>query len=474
MEPIEWIVIGGIALAALIIDGCSDDSGEEYEDSHVPKDVKPDVYVQDVADVPGEVGEDIVSNDTGGKNDPPGFNTSFLKAGCDIADIDVYNMDMYKKRLFGVCADAIPGENYKRFFYADVDDPSKTYAAIKSPAVADKLHLDALGVPYTYNTIPEQVIWAGQGAFGDNNIVVYSGEGGPNCLSGLSFISNGAYKMVYFQDFPFPASDKMLRPCDMKSAVVVNGSDVWTPFTVNSGNDEMGMLRGCKLLKPDEFSLLGTDDCGKYPTILNGLQPTAITMVPGFNGGGGDFAAVLNSRGYGGKKPVDCDLDKIGSYGCKNASIDIFKLMSPITEGAEKPVAVIDLEVGEVVPLKELPTTADGRYAVAVGENEFLVVDLNLAAVVGKLSDPNIGLNTVKDVAVRGHKAYVATNDNIYIYRLSDPAKPVYLEEIPVSSGGVGSIAVDDNDIIYVTMPDDADPSKGNTRVYSIDPAKVI
>jgi len=474
MDPITAIV-GGVVLIVLAVTApaCSDESAHAEEDVDAEGvDAFADFFKFDTGDVSGEVDEGVVE-DKGGVKDTPGINRHFLKTGCDIADIDVYG-----KKLFGVCAKPIPGDNYEKFFQVDIGDSSKPHNAKMAPAVAGQMYLDDPSTPYTL--FPEQIMRSGLGTSDDNYLVIYSGTG-PGCLSGISAVSADDYTMSYFSGFSFGGTDQLdpetWQPCDMKSALIANGNEVWAPFTVSSGGNSIGILRGCELLSNEKFEI-EEGGCNSHPAFLNGLNPSAISDVSGIYGNGNgngdyDVAAVLNSKGYGNKKPVACEPGKIKEFGCQNASIDIFKLAPPIAEGYEKPVAMIDLGVGEVVPLNEMPKTADGKYAVVVAEDKVIIVDLAMAKVAGVADDGYIGVDTVKDVAVRNYRAYVTTKDSIYIYNFEDPANPEREDAIQILPGKVRSIAIDDNGIIYVTMPDDDDVSLGNTRVFAIDPSKL-
>lgn len=484
MEPIEWAVVGGLIALATYLSGCGGDDGDKPEfDTGIPvDDATPDAASDAPADIPADV---YVGPDGGGPKDKPGFNSNLLKPGCDIADIDVSG-----STLVGVCRNALPGENYKKLFTADVSDPKKHCVPTMYPALTNEYDDVDGGNLITYSLVPEQVIRAGAGVYEKDYIVPFSGlSEASSCLSGLSTLSavDGYEKhMSLLGAFGFPMEDQqeptMLNPCGVKSVIFDEATGLWAPATVSTEDGEIGILRGYGIAS---YQPLQLDTVGGHPVFLNGRKPSAIARVlnpldPGDTDG--QYVAVLNSQGYGKDRPNSCTISAIGddTFGCINASIDTIDITSPVAEG-EKPVQVIGLGVEEVVPLSELPVTDDKKYAVVAANGKIMIVNLQSGKVDGEVVDPLIQAEFLRDVAISGYMAYVAMKDSIYIYDFTDPKNPAIYKNpkkpkesttILVESG-IRSIAVDANGIIYVTVPDDVDPSKGNTRVFSINPEEV-
>lgn len=477
MEPIEWALAAGLVALATYLSKCGGGGGDTYYYYGFGEDVPADGVVPDDAS-DGSVGltpDEYVGPNGGPKKDKPGYNSKLLKLGCDIADIDISG-----STLVGVCRNPLPGENYKKLFTADISDPKKQYAPTMYPAMTNTYDSIEGGNLISYGLEPEQVVRVGAGVYEKDYIVPFSGSSGANsCLSGMSALSGAdgyAMHMTLFDGFSFPMENQqdptVFRPCGVKSVMFDEVSGLWAPAAVSTDDGEIGILRHYDTAS---YQPLQPGTVSGHPVFLNGRKPSAIAQVsnPYDLGDPVQYAAVLNSQGYGNDRPYNCSLSAIGedSFGCSNASIDIVPLIQPAAEG-EKPAAVVDLKVPETVPLKQLPVTADGKYTVVVADERLIIVNLQKATIAGQLDEKLIEGEYARDIAVLGMKAYLTMLDSVYVFDFTDPKNPDLSDVIQVKSN-VGSIALDASGIIYVTVPDDVDPSKGRTRVFSINPEEV-
>ncbi|MBT3181619.1 MAG: hypothetical protein HN337_03805 [Deltaproteobacteria bacterium] len=407
---------------------------------------------------------------------PPGCNTQFFKPGCKITDIDAYG-----KTVAVVCSDLVPGDNNKKFFLGEVADPMQPHNFTRFNAT-----LDALSATYSgdqtgmFSVVPQQIQRGAVGLYDGEYYSIFAGVG-PTCLSGITFNIDGSKYTSTLDDYVYPALSQEYpqvnywRPCEVGSSLITQnagGYKMWFPASVESTQNKLGILRVYDLPPDTPYEFFDKD--GNHEIILlSGEEPTAIAKVPtafydpvntDYN-----FAAVLNSKGFGVVAP---------SYGMANASIDVVRLNHREPHIAVE--ATIDLGASQVFPMKELPITADGRYVVVIGSINnslaLMVVDMQSAAVVGTLEDSALDMNAVSDVVVRGSTAYIATNGEIRMYDISNPASPIRKEQggqeiLPIPVGaGLSDITVDEDGIIYAVTDDPDDTAGDDSAVYAIDP----
>ncbi|MBT3181621.1 MAG: hypothetical protein HN337_03815 [Deltaproteobacteria bacterium] len=495
-----WFV--AVAAVALLAGGCNSSSDEDSGAGDVRRDARPDGDADvndgdsnwwsdagiDQDDGGRPDGDDEINQDGGRTDGDGGFdqgdgiqilqgcNTQFFKPGCKVTDIDAHG-----KTVAIVCSDLVPGDNNKKFFLGDVGDPMQPHHFTDLNATLNSLSANYYGGQSgIFSIVPQQIQRGSVGLYDGEYYTLFAGNG-PVCLSGVTFNIDGSKYTSTLDDYVYPALNQEYpqinywRPCEVGSSLITQGSvgyKMWFPAAVESAQNKLGILRVYDLPPDTPYEFFDKD--GNHEIILlSGKEPTAIAKVPTVFYDSVetkyDFAAILNSKGFGAGAP---------SYGAANASIDIVRL-----NHLEPDIAVhatIDLGASQVFPMKELPVTSDGRYAVVVGSvgvnSALKIIDMEKMDTVGTLEDSALNMNDVTDVVVKDDTVYVASNGEIRMYDISDPEMPIRKEEggqdlPPISVGaGLGNITVDEDGIIYAVTNDPDDPDGQDSAVYAIDP----
>jgi len=457
MEPIEWIIAGGMAIAALVLNGCSDEKSVRHDDD------TDDAWFSDLGEIhlpeaDVEVADEYVSCEDAGR---AGFNTKLSRLGCKIADVDVKG-----GKIFGVCSTPIPDDDYLNFFSADISNFKLGSGFKQVPLFGKKFITTKVGEKISYDMSPSQAILSA-GMY----IVPFNGKADENnCVSGIAFLSSdGSLESLhYFNSFSYGTTQSPTTPCNVKTAILEtdmsnNPVGLWTSFDTG----EKSMIRRYGISQSVNTGMIDFDAQSGSPYILDGKNPSAMAAWSNPTLGR-KYIAVLNPNGYGSSKPPCSDAIFGSGIGCSNANIEVYDVTNGETQA--DPKALIDLGVESVPSLHELPITESGHFAALVANGSLVIIDLIKFSIASTFQDDRLTQGNIGGIAVKNGKTYISVGDSIIIYDISDAVHPRFDRAIHVKSG-LGDLDVDDDGIIYVAVPFDfGSPSYGRDEIWSIDP----
>ncbi len=397
-------------------------------------------------------------------------NPNFLSIPAQVADLECNAGYLYG--LFGA---PLPERNYIERFEVKVDDPMKPQSFKTTRVAGGKMVHMLTGEKSECEVSPAAIAQAGAGIYYGDYVIPFECSDGNSSLSGASIFFGDGFSMNLLRPFDFSGlseDEKMLRISGVSSALISFHGGMYSisfPGLLATSKGEIGILKSYLLdqsmpyefdLDPALFPFYQSD----LPVLLMGKGSSAIAEVPNFfdsTSAEDRFAAVLNSRGFAdGEQP----------YGLSNASVDIVRISNPVLDNYS-PFATIDLGVAAVAPLKKMPLTSDGKTAAFFADGRVIIADMERAKVASVLQVPAVRIVDITDARIKGNTLYLSAMDSIRTYDITDPAKPV-VEKIITAEGKVGSICVDDDEIIYAAVSDSTGEAP-EFSVVAIDPAQM-